>query len=136
MQLSINQNMQCYFVMEHVVNKCIKKTHTTHTHTHTHTFIRKPVIRIANYPYQLGRSDKFVENSTKLTCLEITGCRNKYSTLLWLLELQIRRGRKFQTQVRTVNSNSGNSNCQCSLFSRKNPIIPDFLHIQMARRPN
>ena len=37
---------------------------------------------------------KFVENSTKLTCLEITGYRIKYGTVLWLLELQIRRGRK------------------------------------------
>jgi len=29
--------------------------------------IRKLVIRIANYPDRLGPSDKFVENSTKLT---------------------------------------------------------------------
>jgi hypothetical protein len=35
-----------------------------------------------------------VENSTKLTCLDIAGYRIKYSTELWLLELQIRRGRK------------------------------------------
>ena len=37
---------------------------------------------------------KFVENSTKLTCLEINGYRIKYSTVLWLVELQIRSGRK------------------------------------------
>ena len=41
-----------------------------------------------------GPSGKFVENSTKPTCLEITGYRIKYNTVLWLLELQIRRGRK------------------------------------------
>jgi len=35
----------------------------------------------------------FVENSTTLTCLEITGYRIKYGTVLWFLELQIRRGR-------------------------------------------
>ena len=40
-------------------------------------------------------SDKSVGNSIKLTCLEITGHRIKYSTVLRLLELQIRRGRKF-----------------------------------------
>jgi len=34
--------------------------------------IRTLVIRIANYPERLGLSDKFVENSTKLTSLEIT----------------------------------------------------------------
>ena len=37
---------------------------------------------------------KFVENSTKLICLEITGFRNKYGTVLRPLECQIRRGRK------------------------------------------
>ena len=46
--------------------------------------------------------------------------------MLWLLKLQIRRGRKVQTQVHTVNSNSSNSNCHCSLFSKKNPIILIF----------
>jgi len=51
-------------------------------------------MRIANYPDRLGPSGKFVENSTKIPCLEITGYRIQYSTVLWLLELQIRRGRK------------------------------------------
>jgi hypothetical protein len=51
-------------------------------------------IQIANYPGHLGPSGKFVENATKLTCLEITGYRIKYSTVLWLLELQIRLVRK------------------------------------------
>jgi hypothetical protein len=45
------------------------------------------------YPDLLGSSGKSVDNSTKLTCLEITGYRIKYSTVLWLPELQIRRGR-------------------------------------------
>ena len=79
---------------------------------------------------QLSRSPqlsvKFVNNSTKLTCLEITGYRIKYSTVLWLLKLQIRRGRKVQTQVHTVNSNSRPYNCVCSLFSKKSPIIRIF----------
>jgi len=48
----------------------------------------------AGYPDRLEPSAKFVENPTKLTCLEIIGYRIKYSTVLWLLELQIRRGRK------------------------------------------
>ena len=43
---------------------------------------------------QLSGKGKFVENSTKLTCVEITSYRIKYSTVLWLIELQIRRGRK------------------------------------------
>jgi len=45
------------------------------------------VIWIANYPDRFGLSGKSVENSTKLTCLEITGYRIKYSTVLWFLEL-------------------------------------------------
>ena len=56
--------------------------------------IRNLVIRISNNPDRLGLSSKCVENSTKLNCLEIIGCRIKYSTVLWLIELQIRRGRK------------------------------------------
>ena len=46
-----------------------------------------------------------------------------YNTVLWLLELQIRRGRKVQTQIRTVNSSSRTSNCQCNILLNKNPII-------------
>ena len=34
---------------------------------------RKLVIRISNYPGNLEPLGKYVENSTKLTCLEITG---------------------------------------------------------------
>ena len=56
--------------------------------------IRTLVVRIANYPDRLGPSGKFIENSTKESCLEIIGYRIKYSTVLWLIELQFRRGRK------------------------------------------
>jgi len=75
------------------------------------------------YPDLLGSSGKFVENSTQLTCLEITCYRIKHNTVLCLLELQIRRGRKVHTQVHTVNSNSRTSNCQWGLFLKKNAII-------------
>jgi len=80
----------------------------------------------AGYPDWLGPSGRFVENNKKLTCLEITGYQMKYSTVLWLLVLQIRRGRKLQTLVHTVNSNSWTSNCQFSPFSKKSPIIRIF----------
>jgi hypothetical protein len=46
------------------------------------------------YPDRLGTSEKFVENSTKLTFREITFHQIKYSTVFWLLELQIKGGRK------------------------------------------
>ena len=48
----------------------------------------------ALYPDRLRPSGKFVENFAQLTFLEIAGYHIKYSTLLCLLELQIRRGRK------------------------------------------
>ena len=86
-------------------------------------YSRTTFIRIANYPDRPDPSGKFVENSTKQNFLEITGYRFKYSTVLWLLEFHIWRGRKDYTQVHTVNSNSRTANCQCSLFSMKNPII-------------
>jgi len=54
------------------------------------------VIRMAKCPDRLGRLGKFVENSTKLTCRGITGYRIKYGTVLWLLELQTRRSKKFR----------------------------------------
>jgi hypothetical protein len=88
--------------------------------------IRKQVMRIADYPDRLGPSGKYLENSIKITCLEITGYRIKYSTVLWLVELQIRCGRKVQTAVHTVNSNSRTSNCQCSLFSNKKFQLSGF----------
>ena len=85
------------------------------------TYSRTPLIRtliIRNAKY----SDWFVLRGN------FTGYRIKYSTVLWLLELQIRRGRKVKTQVRIVNtrSNSRSSYCQCSLFSVKNSIIRIF----------
>ena len=83
-------------------------------------------IRNANYPDQLAPLGKFVEISTKQTCLEITGYRIKYSTVLWLLDLKIRCGRKVQMQILTVNNNSRTSNCQCSPFSKKNLIFRNF----------
>jgi len=58
--------------------------------------IRKLVIRIANYPDSLDSLGKFVENSRKISYFEIIGYRIKYSTVLWLLELKIRRdGRRY-----------------------------------------
>ena len=46
------------------------------------------------HPDRLGPSGRSVENSTKLTILDITSYRIKYTTVLWRLELQFRRGRK------------------------------------------
>jgi hypothetical protein len=57
-------------------------------------FIRMLVIRISNCPDRLGPSGKIVENCIKLTCLAVTGYLITYSTVLWLVELQIRRGVK------------------------------------------
>jgi hypothetical protein len=81
-------------------------------------FMHNQQIYNAGYPDRLGPSGKSVENFTELTCLEITGYGIKYRIVLRLLELQIRRGRK----VGIANSNSRISDCQYSLFSKKNPI--------------
>jgi hypothetical protein len=89
-------------------------------------FNRTLVVQIANYPDLLGPSGIFVDNSTKPTCLEITSYRIKYSTVLWLLELQIRGGQKVQTQVHTANSNSLISNYQCRLFLKRKFQLSGF----------
>jgi hypothetical protein len=59
---------------------------------------------------------------------QLSDHRIKYRTVLWLVELQTRRGRKVRTQVlvHTVISNSRTSHCPCSLFSKKNPLIRIF----------
>jgi len=84
------------------------------------------VIWIAKYPDWTGQLGKSVNNSTELTCLEITSYQIKYRTVLWLLKLPIRRDREVLMHVHTVHNNSQTSNCQCSLFSKKNPIIQIF----------
>jgi len=48
----------------------------------------------AGYPDRLGPSGIFVEILQKIICLEYTGYRIEYCIVLWLLELQIRRGGK------------------------------------------
>jgi hypothetical protein len=45
---------------------------------------------------RLGPLGKFVKNSTKLTCLEITHLQIMCSTLLWLLELHSSMVKKFR----------------------------------------
>jgi len=47
--------------------------------------IRTLVIRTSYYPEYLDLYIRFIENSTKLTCLENTRYLVKYSTVLWLL---------------------------------------------------
>ena len=56
----------------------------------------------AGYPDRLYPSGKFVGNSAKEICLEVTGHQLRYSTLFWLIEIQIRRGRKVWTQADCV----------------------------------
>jgi hypothetical protein len=64
-------------------------------------------------------------------------CRSD-SAVLWLVDLQIRRGRKVQTQVHAVIIDSQTANWQYSLFSKKKEKYnyAYFLHIRVARRPN
>jgi hypothetical protein len=76
----------------------IFKPFKNNTKQHNLQYSRTPLIQTLvipiNYPDRLGPPGKFVQNSTKLICLEIAGYRIKYSTVLWLLELHIRRRRK------------------------------------------
>jgi len=85
---SHNREQQCVHFVEHF------ERHSRYVKYSRTPLIRALVIRIANYPDRLGPSGKFVESSRKRTCLNITGYRIKYSTVLWLLELHIRRFRK------------------------------------------
>jgi len=86
----------------------------------------------AGYPDRIDPSGKSVENSKKLTCLEITGYRIKYSPVLWLLERQIRRGRYVWKPIHNVSSNSRFELSMYPIFREKSSH-PDFLHIWIAR---
>ena len=55
----------------------------------TTPLIRTLVIRTANYPDQLGPLVKIVENSTKLTCLESTSYRIKYSIVFFVCVIPV-----------------------------------------------
>ena len=84
------------------------------------------VIRIAIHPNRLDFSDKFVKNSTNLTCLDITGYVFKYSTVLWLLEFQFRRGREIRRRCILEIVTAVLQTAQCNLFAKKNQIIRIF----------
>ena len=101
---------------------CTKRTHniTLYNLQWDSTYLE------AGYSDRLDPSVKFVKNSTKRACLDVTGYRIKYSTALWFLELQIRRDRKVYTQVHAVNCKNRTPNCQCRLFSNKNTVIRIF----------
>jgi len=88
--------------------------------------IQMLVIHIANYTYWLGPACKFVENSTQQTCLQNYWLSDQvqYSVMASRTSCQV--WSKVLIQVCTLNSNRRNSNCKCSLFSKKNPIIQIF----------
>jgi hypothetical protein len=106
---------------------------------HIFVYYRNPLIHIlvnwiASYPDHLGRLGKFVKNSTKPTCLEITGYQIKYCTVLWLLELHIR-----------LQGLDTGTYCKQKKLKFKLPLYPvfkeesnypDFLYIRMACHPN
>ena len=75
--------------------KCVYfiNTYSLHLQYSINPVIRTLLIRTANYPNQLGPSGKFVDNSTKLTCLENTSYWIRYITVLHFIELQIRHFR-------------------------------------------
>jgi hypothetical protein len=84
-----------------IVGKTIKWrpcTYVNHLHVYiscVHVwYLSVQSIHNTNYPDRLGPSGNFVENSTKLICLEITGYRIEYRAVkcYGCPELQIRRG--------------------------------------------
>ena len=58
-------------------------THVLVQYVYKRTLLNKDAV----YPDRLGHLGIFDENSTQLTCLEITSYRVQYSTVFWLLEL-------------------------------------------------
>jgi hypothetical protein len=76
---------------------------------------------------------KFPDRTNMQQIIAVNSSSRTTSFSTFEVELAIRHHQKVQMQVHIANSNSKTSNCQCSLFSIKNP---NFLHTQKARRPN
>jgi hypothetical protein len=94
---------------------------------------RTLVIRNSIYPDLLGPSGKFVENSTKLTFLEITGYRIKYSAVecYGFLNLKFFVVGRFR---RRYIPSTLTAELQTTTFSKKNPVIRIFCISRMASR--
>jgi len=83
--------------------------------------IRTPVIRT-----DLALRVNLPRILEKYMVLKLPVIGSSTVSALWLLELQIRRGRKVYTQVHTVNSNSRTANCQFSTIFKEKFNYPDF----------
>lgn len=86
-----------FFEMWHVCDTSLSSVcmHYLYIFWYSRTpLMRTLVIRTASYRLRLRGLAKFVDNSTKPTCLEITGYRTKCGTALLLLKLRVGRGRK------------------------------------------
>jgi len=81
---------------------------------------------VAGYPDRLRSSGKFVENSIKLTCLEITRLSDQVHCSVMASRTLTQAWSKRYRQVGTVNSKNRTSNWQCKLFSKKNAIVRIF----------
>ena len=90
----VNNSSEARFVIRILYEVVVGVIYTHFLKYRRTPLIRKLVIRTANNPDRLGPSSKFGENYTKLTCLELTSYRIKYSSVLRLIELQISCGRK------------------------------------------
>jgi hypothetical protein len=122
--------------LHHTVHHCIPTQINTprtanskqQTAGSIHTAPTRPAYRIqqnsgypdAGYPDRLGLSGTFVENSTKPSCLAITGCRPSAVQCCGLPSAV--RG----SDLCSPHSNSRTANCQCGQSANKNPIILVF----------
>ena len=85
----------------------------------------------AGYPDRLGPSGKCVDNSAKITYLQITD-HVRYSVMASRTSNQA--WSKGSDTRAYVNCNSPTSNCQCAIFSKKKSNDQDFLLIRTCRR--
>ena len=104
---NVGSNVECFFSLHELPQPAKHSLYYSRT-----LLVRTLVVRIASCPIGVGTTGKFFVNSTKITCLQITGYRIQFSAVAWLLELYTWRCRNIFTQVLTVNINSRNSVCQ------------------------
>jgi len=79
-------------------------------------YSRTPLIQMPVFQIGLALRAYLLRNLQNYLALKLPVIWSSTVQCYWLLKLQIRRSRKVQIQVHTLNSNSWTSNCPCSLF--------------------
>ena len=88
------KNGRCYISVPPICLNDVHREHRSCTARQSLILCRTPLVRTLVIRIGLARSVNLLRMLLNKFALQITGCQIQYGTVLWLIELQIRRGRK------------------------------------------